>query len=234
MAPSNYTQMKDQLMIFREVTKIFFGSESKLPESLKEVCKVIVSNASCLKYKCKDDKLLPAKIFFGIDEEIQRWLEQCELANDREEVDDSILENLSTIIHDVLRSRFNVTLPKAFKLEQSKPAEDESTPTAGPSASKKRKLSDDNKKGNRVVNEDPDEELKLKDDEDWKSVFCGTKKASHRVAWNNNGCKMCPRWHSRHWCFDNCNHKESHVPKSQVSAENKADYKKYLEKIRTS
>ena len=63
VAPSNYTQMKDQLMIFREVTKIFFGSKSKLPESLKEVCKVIVSNASRLKYKCKDDKLLPAKTF---------------------------------------------------------------------------------------------------------------------------------------------------------------------------
>ena len=149
-------------------------------------------------------------------------------------MDEYILENFPTIINDVLRSRFDVKLPKAFNLEQSKPAEEESMPTTGLGVSRKRKLSDDSHKGTRVVNEDPDEELKIKDDKDWKSVFCGNKNVSHRVAWNNNGCKMCPRWHSRHWCFDNCKHKESHVPKSQVSAENKTNYKRYLKKIRTN
>ena len=128
------------------------------------------SYASKLKYKCNGDMLLPAKMLFALDEEVQRWLENCMMAKDREEVDDSILEELSSIITDVLKGRFDVKLPKSFKLESTySPNVDISS---GPRSLKKQRLPD-NANDNKLVNADPNEDYKLLDGENYKQIFCG-------------------------------------------------------------
>ena len=63
VAPTNFTEMKEQLVIFINVSKILFGNESVLPTSLREFYVALVSNTSKLKYKCNDDKFLPTKMF---------------------------------------------------------------------------------------------------------------------------------------------------------------------------
>ena len=44
---------------------------------------------------------------------------------------------------------------------------------------------------------------------------------------------MCPRWFSKHYCFENCNYKESHVPNDEVPQDKRKEYKTYLKKIRS-
>ena len=138
-------------------------------------------------------------------------------------MDDFIL-NVVGIVNDVLRSRLFIELPDIFKSTTKAKIVDD-TLTDG--SSKKKRTLNDNKKCDLVRNDDPDDELKIKDEEDFKSVFGGIN-VCHRVEWNGSGTIMCPRWHSKHFCFDNCRHKDSHIPKSQVPGNKKKEYKVYL------
>ena len=54
---------------------------------------------------------------------------------------------------------------------------------------KKRKSISGEEVDNRVSNHNTDKDFKMKQNEDWEKVFCGTN-VIHRIKWNNNGCLM--------------------------------------------
>jgi hypothetical protein len=166
--PGCFVDMKEQLNIFGAVCKFFFGEEGKLGVAMDDLCKFIKRNESALKHKCNNDRSLPTKILYAIDTEIQRWLEQCEMATDRMEVDDSII-NFVIIMNDVLRSRLFIDLPDIFKSTTKQKIVD--NPLDNISPKKRRKLNDN--KGNLVKNEEPNEAYKIKDGEDFLAVFGG-------------------------------------------------------------
>ena len=93
------------------------------------------------------------------------------------------------------------------------------------------KIKRENNEDVRVINEKADDDLKIKKGENWGKIFCGNK-VIHRLKWNNDGVLMFPRWFSRQYCLDNCNHKESHVLDDKVPEGKRKEYKSYLEKIR--
>ena len=223
--PGCFADMKEQIKIFGAVCKFFFGKDGKLGIAMDDLCKFIRRNESAMKHKCNNDKSLPTNILYAIDTEIQRWFEQCEMATDRMEVDDSII-NFISIVNDVLRSRLFIDLPDIFKSTTKHKIVD--NPLDNVSPKKRRRLSDN--KGNLLKNEEPNEAYKIKDGEDFLSVFGGNN-LCHRVDWDGNS-KMCPRFHSKQYCFDNCKNKVSHVPKSQVPGNKDKEYKNFLKKVR--
>ena len=81
----------------------------------------------------------------------------------------------------------------------------------------------------RVINEKVDDDLKIKKGENWGKIFCGDK-GKRGVKWKNYGVLMCSRWFSRQYCFDDCNHKESHVSDGKVPEGKRKEYKSYLKK----
>ena len=83
---------------------------------------------------------------------------------------------------------------------------------------------------NRVSNDNVDNDLKMKQNEDWAKVFYGAN-AIHRIKWNNNGCLIFPRWFSKHYCFENYKYKENHMPKDEVPEGKRKAYRTYLKKI---
>ena len=212
------------MVIFLCVATIFFGKDSLLVDYLKGFYNAIVNHASELKYKCREDKLLPAKMLLAADQELQRWLKECKAAKHREDVNDDLLDNLTSIVDDTVRGRFFITLPKAFKTDESKQQE-----SATEHVSKKRKTPGDQR--SFVENTDPNDEYKLRDGEDFKML--GGNNTCHRVDWNNNS-KMCPRWHSKLYCFSDCNNKDSHVPQCDVPVAMDAKYKRFLKKCRSA
>ena len=139
-------------------------------------------------------------------------------------MNDDLLDNLKSIVDNAVRGHFFITLPKAFKVEESGPKE-------GPAehSSKKRKVSEERMKV--VKNDSPNKAYKLCDGEVFKDLF-GGKNLDHRIEWNKIS-KMCPRFHSKFYCFDDCKNRESHVPKSEVSATMDAKYKRFLKKCRS-
>ena len=82
----------------------------------------------------------------------------------------------------------------------------------------------------RVSNDNADKDFKMKQNEDWVKLFCGTN-VIHIIKWNNNGCLMCPRWFSKNYCFEKYNYKASHVPDDEVPEDKRKAYKTYLKKI---
>ena len=82
-----------------------------------------------------------------------------------------------------------------------------------------------------MKNETPNEEYKLRDGEVFGKVFGGSN-VDHRIEWNKNS-KMCPRFHSKFYCFDDCSNKDSHVQKSEVPDAMDAKYKRFLKKCRS-
>ena len=156
-----------------------------------------------------------------------QWTERSDVSKLREEVDDEIAEELPKIITDVICHIFSVdNLPEVFKIE----SKDEEAPS-GP-VSKKLKTRDHQSRGNKVVNTDPNSEYKMLEGENFKRAY-GGKNAQHRVFWDNaKGTKMCQRWHSKYYCFDNCDMGDSHVAKDQVPAPLDTEYRKFLKKVK--
>ena len=74
--PRDYGEMKKQLVIFIFVTQILFEVNSVLPLSLKTLHNAMLKYSSELKHKFKIDKLLPTKILYVVDQEVQRWIKE--------------------------------------------------------------------------------------------------------------------------------------------------------------
>ena len=180
------------------------------------------------------DKSFATQVVYAVDTKMQRWLGECKIARDRSEVNDEIV-NFNIIVNDILDNRFSVPLPLAFKktdIVETNTSVFETQKIGNPNGKRKGKRDDDNDREKRVLNSEQVEEFKMKPDDDWRK-FCGNS-AQHRVDWNDDGFKMCPRWHSKGFCFKDCNHKASHVPKGNVSQGKVKEYKGYLVKVRKS
>ena len=83
-----------------------------------------------------------------------------------------------------------------------------------------------------MLDTDPNSEYKMLEGEDFKKVYCG-KNTQHRPLGDRaKGTKMCPRFHSKHHCFDNCDMIDSHAGKDKVPVAVDVEYKKFLKKFR--
>ena len=100
VAPSGFISLKEHIKIFRGLNQIFLGQGARSTLGLWDFFKVVKRNESQLKHACNADSLLPTKICLDICSKVQRWLGQCEIAKDRSEVNDNIV-NFSNILEDI-------------------------------------------------------------------------------------------------------------------------------------
>ena len=63
----------------------------------------------------KKDSLLPIKICLALCSKVHRWLGQCEIAKDRSEVNNKIV-NFDNILEDIWDNRFTVNIPSVFNI----------------------------------------------------------------------------------------------------------------------
>ena len=117
-------------------------------------------------------------------------------------------------------------LPEVVKIEEK----DVEAPSG--TLKKKQKTGEHQSKGNRVLNTDPNPEYKMLKGEDFKKVYYG-KNAQYRPFWDKaKETKICPHYHSRWYCFDNCDMIDNHVGKDKVPASVDTEYKKFLKKVK--
>ena len=114
-APTSYTQMLERMQIFTVLNKIFVGANGKSTRGLGDLIKRMTRNASALKHMISSNPTLPAQSCLAVDKRVQRWLEQCEEASDRIEVNDRIVD-FDNLFEDLLDGRFSCTLPAVFKV----------------------------------------------------------------------------------------------------------------------
>ena len=231
-APTNYTQMVEQMQIFTVLNKIFVGANGKSTRGLGDLVKRMKRNASTLKHMISSDPTYPAQICLSVDKRVQRWLAQCEVADDRTEVNDRVVD-FDNLFEDILDCRFFCSLPAVFKVRAplQPPAVSNPFDQERDRNGRGKKRGVDKVDGGRINNESMIEELKMKENESWENVFCGNN-ACKRISWSGDAkIKMCPRWHSRGYCFPDCRYAVSHVPDTEVPGAKRIAYKAYLKKV---
>ena len=82
------------------------------------------------------------------------------------------------------------------------------------------------KKPNKIINDDQVEEFKMAEGETWEETFQG-KCPEKRVKWM--GTYACPRYHTKGECYARgCKYAKTHLPASAVPQEVKTDYLGYI------
>jgi len=192
--PASITQLFEQVEIFAKIVRIFFGN-NKSYKAFVKLGNRIKQDESELLHTAAADSKFPAKLTYAVDKQHQRWMKQCEFNDDREMVNDNLLD-FDSVVEDCLNDRLSVRLPDVFK----EVSNEETLPPRSDSRGRKRKSPfepEDN--GNYVKNEHPIPEFVATDAEKEKyAELFGGDNVCHRVNWDSSGkIKMCPRWHSK-------------------------------------
>ena len=184
------------------------------------------------------DKDICAKIMYGLDIQCQQWLRECLACEDREDVDDSYLD-FGPIIRSIALQTLSISLPAQFKVlklggdnneiadELSRNGGGGGSGGGGGNRNGKRKREGEDR---RVKNENQFEAFKLQENEDYK-IFTGKDNVKARPRFNNKS-RMCNKWNIKGMCFNDCTHKDSHVPHSEYSQQQKDDFLKWMTQCR--
>jgi hypothetical protein len=202
--------------------EILGGDECWIAYKLDKFIKSVKNLKKKIEAQIARDKETAPFILFQIGLRVNNYLTACERADSVEDVSKSIM-NTDSIEDRIRNLEMHPVLPSSFKNNLKREREDVDEGGEPNGNGSKRGRGNDGKKhgGAKVVrNEDPFEELTLKDGEKWKS-FSGRDARKGLPAWGD--CKMCPKWHIRGLCFDDCNDVKSHVPKGEVSAKKRKE-----------
>ena len=228
--------IEDMLLIingFGGLARICFGKDSSLPLNLTRFARELATNKLFLKGKIMMDPTLITKILHTIDHRTQLWMSFLHRAEDREEVNDQIID-FSPVFNDIMLNQFQVTLPATFtraKTLKDNSKENEINKEGEPKTKKKKGTPLGDIDADRIKkNSNIPAEFQLKEGESYKAVFA-RRCVEDRPKWNDN-CAMCPRWWIIGVCYSDCRNIESHVPESSLPANKKAAFIEFLEKAR--
>ncbi len=134
-------------------------------------------------------------------------------------MNDRIID-FSDVIKLVLNGTFTMPLPPSFQRINSEAAISKHSGNDLTKEDNKKKQKSDKKEMQEklviVKNKHQHKSFKMKQKESWKRNFKSAYIDS-RSSWGGKKTKkMCIKWHIHGECFDNCNRKESHVPKEDI------------------
>jgi hypothetical protein len=113
-APRDYTEMIFQLQIFVALIKILFGEESIAAGKLKKFICLIKANSIFYKGHAALDDFFPSKVLWSVCTRFQLFLDNCTHAEEREDIDNSLIDYLADH-RDIILNWFSATLPPCFK-----------------------------------------------------------------------------------------------------------------------
>jgi hypothetical protein len=235
-APSDYNEMIYQLKAFVALTEILFGDDSITAEKLKMFVQLIEAQSIYYKGIVVCDEFFPTKVLWTVCTRFQLYLESCTRADDREEVDNSLID-FSADHRDIILNRFNANLPASFKAVELGTEKDVDTDAESEKIrkTKKRKKKGNEKEKNKAAEKKPSvkndhqcAEFKLKEGELW-TQFAGMHLDDRAKM---KGTIMCTRWHTRGDCFADCKNQASHVICSEIPPDAKQGHLKWMQKCR--
>jgi hypothetical protein len=113
-ALGDYTKMIFQLQVFFALIETLFGEESIAASKLKKFIRLIKVNSIFYKGLAAFDDFFPSKVLWSVCTCFQLFLNNCTHAEEREDVDDSLINFLADH-RDIILNRFSATLLPCFK-----------------------------------------------------------------------------------------------------------------------
>ena len=221
--PTSIDAMRYSIFNIAAASKFFFGDYSLLSQALIKAHNHIVHNRTTYLSLHSQDKLFIAKFLFAIDTRVNLWLESCEECQMRDEVDDDLI-NFSEILNLVRIRNFEYKLPPSIRKVVEKDKNHEDPDNRSPPNKKSRISQEEQSK--RVTNEDTISTW-IVDQEKYTKTLRNNDVLRRRPKIDDT--IMCHRFHSRGYCFDNCNNKKSHIASTKLDQQVKKAYLTWVE-----
>ena len=227
--PCHINYMKYNVKNLMGASCFFFSNSSILSRRLAIVLDHIKANLPVYKALQHSNNKFATEFLYSLDMRIQVWLLQCKRASDREEVNDTLID-FSDNLDNVLKRQLSIYLPDAISKKIDEIG-DHSSSVITPPPNKKKKPSNSSEDNPKVFNQGTLSEWLVEDPQKYNATFRHNKSALDKRPWFSDRVQMCHRWHSRGYCFNNCNFKDSHILSNSVPKDLKEEYSKWKNKI---
>ena len=220
--PTSYTEMMDSVERMAMGLKLYLGPKSMPANSYAKFVRCCADSKSQIIAMSANDPQIFAKVMYAPEAYLQQFFIECSQMESREDVSNNFLD-FSSITFNISLGQISsmIELPASFKKVESK------TPQVEPSR-QKQSVEPRNREGKRqkIENQHLHNDFKLKPNENYQQVFTGQEKAKNRPLFNKK-C-ICPKWHIQGYCFTGCSMEESHVPHSQLTANQISQFKSWM------
>ena len=167
-----------------------------MTNELKKVYDTIVERDAAVRRHFNQDKLFGVKLMCSIDNLMNLLLEECSSVSSPRDVNENYF-CWNDLCFQLERNYFRCNLPASLSSKRS------STPDHTKWGDKKPNT--DKTDDDRIINRFTIGRL---DRSSWKKIF--SFKNLERRPNHSSGDKLCHRWATRGYCFDNCAQKRSH------------------------
>ena len=167
--PSNVHDMTERFHALRLIAGFFLGEDSFLPQSLTALTNWCEDNGTLLKTRLLLDSSFLTKFMMSVDDRVYQWLKQCCSAASVADTDLDLL-NLKIICSDIQCNRFFYdALSRDRKKQKQDKAENERVVQ-------------------QVRNNNVKEEVKLRHNESWNTIFQRKTTAGPMLSCRSQGC----------------------------------------------
>ncbi len=198
--PTTSEDMIERFKAMRELSSFFFPVESFITQFYIKLANWNIRYRRIVDLRVAMDTKFIAKFLVATDNRVNMFLEECMKAEDPLDISPRWL-NAENICESIEMNEFYYTLPASVK----------SIVSTNENKSRKRKAEQDKEKdaksSERVINQNPVAEWKLREGEDYTTVFRHKVKGGPKLSM---GCHGCHKFHNKGWCYTDCDNAASH------------------------
>ena len=224
--PSNYYELIEAFEAMKVCLKIYIGANTQPFIKFSHFLVEVKELKGQLNELAKCDTQIFAKVAYAQNLLFLQFARECSICENREDVNEKYLD-YSNITFDIRSARFSVELPSQFRVFKPTIA---GPPLPNPPRSSNRFEDEDEsrhkEKKRKVTNQAQYEPFKLRENENFHAIFTGRDKVKSCPCFNNK--PMCRRWNILGHCYNTCNMKETHVPESQLSQQQKSEFSAWM------
>ena len=198
--PTTSEDLIERFKAMRELSSFFFPVESYITQFYIQLANWNLRYRRIIDLRVAMDSKFIAKFLVATDNRVNMFLEECMKAEDPTEISPRWL-NASNICESIEMNEFYYTLPASVKLVTRSSDEKNRKRKADQDTEKERRTSE------RVTNQNPVEGWKLREGEDYSTVFRHKVKGGPRLSM---GCHGCHKYHNKGWCYSDCDNAASH------------------------
>ena len=191
--PSTIEGLIERLRALKTLSIFFFNELSHASQGLTSLTLKCMDNKALLRARAMVDDEFIAKVICCVDDRMYQWLKECSRSTYAKDTTIA-LTNFGEIFQDIQMNRFHYKLPGSVKKVSPVHEEEKS----------QKKM----KETKRHVNRSQEKDWKIRQNEQWESVF---RHKSTDGPILSMGCRPCLKYHCKGSCFDDCSNKDSHV-----------------------
>ena len=224
--PTSVDSMRYSLLNLTSASKFFFSDDSLLSNKLTQVYNHIIRHRITYMSMAHQDRFFIAQFLFALDTRINLWLESCESCKFRDEVDDSLID-FTEILHKVRTRNFSHKLPLSIReVLNEETRQNEGKPDNMGPLQKRQRQNQPTPNNDKTVNSGTIDKWMVNEPTYSTKLRSGSSLKTRPLM---NDVPICHRWHSKGYCFDNCNNKTTHIASSSLPPQAKKDYSKWVD-----